>query len=548
MDTTMSTELPPSRPQSADEIFIYLRRQTSLFHGDKISPQQIASAIAACESGDILEVAEIMSIMVHDGDILAPFVKRIVGINSLPWSIEPASTTKTDRRNADNIKSIFESLIDVPTLLLDLSYAILTGVSILEIADRERDDEGASGWIRQSNVGRNRAPIFYPKFVWRPLHWFVLNNNNKHEIRLRDNKSNQGQRLAQFMWVTHRHPLISGYIGETGVLRQILMVYAKKHYADDDWSELLEILGVPPRIGKFPPGTSQEDKQILRRAVKDLGHCASGIMPETMKIELLESASLSGNQFADKIEMAIRTIERLILGASTDDIAKLTSVEGQRLVNLATIQRNQWDCHFLQETIRHQILYPMNGYNNHEWDPLRTPKFVFDPRPIGEFAANADGLLKLVHTGMRIPKKWAHEFFNIPLATEDDDILEIKTTARPATQKTESTETNLELKNGDNDDDSDDDDESEREKATALKQNFGDEDDIELVANKKSRTMWKPIMSPIGDMINRKSSYNELENIFDEILTNQDLSQVTQDLAFYSFVEIMAGQLGIEQS
>lgn len=551
MDTNTK---PPSQPQSADELFFYLRRQTSHFSGDKVSPQRIANALYALETGNLLEIADIMSLIVHDPDLMAPFTKRIVGINALPWKIEPASikASKKERRNAEAIQEIFQSLIDVPSLLLDMTSGILAGIALLEIADREQDD-GTSGW-KQINIGNYTRPMtFYPKFVWRPLSWFQLNPNNRHDIRLR-NQSLSGVPLEKNNWVVHRHPLVSGYVGENGILRQLIWTYAKKNYADDDWSELLEILGIPPRIGKFPFGANQEDKTILRRAVTDLGHSSAGIMPENMNIELLEAASLSGgNPFQDRIELATRTYERLILGASTDDVAKLSSVEGQRFINHATFQRNKWDCHFLQETIRHQIIYWINGYNYNEWDPLKIPKFSFDPRPVGEFAGNADALLKLIHAGVQIPKKWAHDFFNIPEPGEGEEILkikEVKTTTPPAQipkdKDSESDDEDLKPEDEPKDDNKDDDDDDKETKATALmRYDDDDEDDIEILSGNKAKDekLWRAVTEPFVDGVKNANSYDELDDMFSQVLENESLSALTQDLAFFNFVKNMEGRL-----
>jgi phage gp29-like protein len=569
MDTNTK---PPSQPQSADELFFYLRRQTSHFSGDKVSPQRIANALYALETGNLLEIADIMSLMVHDPDLMAPLTKRTVGIHSLPWKIEPASikASKKERRNAEAIEEIFQSLIDVPALLLDMASGILAGIALLEIADREQDD-GTSGW-KQINIGNYMRPMtFYPKFIWRPLSWFQLNQDNKHEIRLR-NQSLSGVPLEKNNWVIHRHPLVSGYVGENGILRQLIWTYAKKNYADDDWSQLLEILGIPPRIGKYPPSANQQDKTILRRAVTDLGNSSAGIMPENMNLELLEAASLSGgNPFQDRIELATRTYERLILGASTDDVAKLSSVEGQRFINHATFQRNKWDCHFLQETIRHQIIYWINGYNYNEWDPLKTPKFVFDPRPVGEFAGNADALYKLLLTGFEVEHEWAHDFFNIPMPGEGKKLLKIKeakTTTPPPAQipedkddkddkdgesgdedlKPEDEPEDKDGKDGDDEDDEDgkDDEDDKAIKTTALKRyDDDDEDDIEILSGNKAKDekLWRAVTEPFVDGVKNANSYDELDDMFSQVLENESLSALTQDLAFFNFVKNMEGRL-----
>ncbi len=548
---TPNQNTPPQQPQSADEIFFYLRRQTSLFCGEKISPQKIANALYASETGNILELAEIMALMSHDNDLLAPFVKRLVGINALPYSIKAPNSrpTRKERRNVSAIQEIFDDLINMPALLLDITTGILRGISVIEIADREHDD-GTSGW-RQISTHYARPMSFYPKFVWRDLTWFQLNPDNRHEIRLRD-FSLKGVPLKQAHWVIHHHPIISGYIGENGILRQLIWTYAKKNYADDDWSELLEILGIPPRIGKYPSKSSAQDKAVLRRAVTDLGHSSSGIMPESMKIELLEAASLTGsNAFQDRFKLAIRSYEQLILGTSMEDVAKLSSIEGQRFINHATFQRNKWDCHFIEETIRYQIIYWLNGYNNNEWDPLKTPKFVFDPRPVGEFAGNADALLKLIYAGVKIPKKWAHDFFNIPEPGDGEEILELQKNNDKKANEDEIEQISLYEKeittsltneaNEANEDEIEQISLYEKEITTSLT-NEANEDEIEQISLSLSN-QWQEILEPFINAIENAGSYENLDESFLNMLdTTQPL--FIKKMAYWSFLKTIQGHLG----
>ncbi|WP_250636879.1 phage portal protein family protein [Pseudomonas aeruginosa] len=79
-------------------------------------------------------------------------------------------------------------------------------------------------------------------------------------------------------------------MARSGLFRVLAWPYLFRHYATSDLAEMLEIYGLPIRLGKYPPGTADEEKATLLRAVTGLGHAAAGIIPETMAIDFQQAA------------------------------------------------------------------------------------------------------------------------------------------------------------------------------------------------------------------------------------------------------------------
>ncbi|MCK5717754.1 MAG: DUF935 family protein, partial [Thiomargarita sp.] len=342
----------------------------------------------------------------------------MIDVNSLNRRIEPWSTAATndEKRQAAELSDVLENIMDIPELLMNLAYGILPGFSMIEIIDIENPIK--SGWTKIALNGRN---IWYPKMAFRPLSWFQTNSKHRDVLFLRDQQN--GIPLKKGLWVQHKHPLMPGNIGNTGCMRSLAYAYLIKNHGIQDWTELLSILGVPPRIGFYDANTPPQDKVALRLAVQALGKNASAIMPKGMDIEYQSAAQITSNPFIEIVTYAEKVYQELILGVSMSDIAKKTSVEGSKFLSNATYQRNKWDAHYLEQTIRRDILYYMNGFSYGVWDMLKTPKFKFDIRITGEFGSQADGLLKIAQTGLKIGKAWAHEHLNIPIPKDGEEVL-----------------------------------------------------------------------------------------------------------------------------
>ncbi|MEZ1330955.1 phage portal protein family protein, partial [Enterobacter asburiae] len=65
--------------------------------------------------------------------------------------------------------------------------------------------------------------------------------------------------------------------------------YLFKNYSVRDLAEFLEIYGLPPRIGSYMSGASQDEQDKLMEALVSIGHNASGIIPDNTKIEFKDA-------------------------------------------------------------------------------------------------------------------------------------------------------------------------------------------------------------------------------------------------------------------
>jgi phage gp29-like protein len=264
----------------------------------------------------------------------------------------------------------------------------------------------------------------------RPQSWFMLDRDTRAQLLLRDTA--QGTELRPFNWIIHTHRAKPGYLARSGLHRVLAWPYLFKNYSVRDLAELLEIYGLPIKVGTYPTSASEDEKTTLLRALVGIGHNAAGIIPEGMMIDFQQAAEGHDDLFKTMIDWCERTQSKAILGAT------LTSGTGEgtntnALGNVHNEVRHDLrdsDASQIEGTLTRDLLYPMAAVNGRLSDPRRCPRFVFDTEEGEDFNLYSQALPKLVDVGFQIPVKWAQEKqLKIPLPEENEPILQRATPA-----------------------------------------------------------------------------------------------------------------------
>ncbi|MBF0422764.1 MAG: DUF935 domain-containing protein [Magnetococcales bacterium] len=410
----------PTRRQSETENNPWLRGQAS-HPARKIAPQRLRRVLDAAEQGDISGQSDLMEDMEEmDAHLHAELSKRRRALLTLPWSVEPPpNASASERKQAKQVMEMVQAIPDFEDVILDLADAIGKGFACLELAWQRNPD----GWQIQ-------------KVEHRPQRWFQFGVGDgvaSNAIRLRNN-SVAGEDLWPFGWIAHTHRSRSGWAVRTGLMRTLAWPFLYKQYATEDFAEFLEIHGLPLRLGTYPGSATEQERADLFRAVRDLGHNASGIIPDTMAISFEEaSRSGSGNLWQDMIRWAEQSISKAVLGGT------LTSqADGKTSTNaLGQIHDDvrkdllQSDGRQIASTLTRQLVWPLAALNASNPDPSRPPVFRFDFRETQDLREFAIALPPLVAAGLKIPTAWVRENLAIPEPKEGDDVLEIKAAPRP---------------------------------------------------------------------------------------------------------------------
>ena len=384
-----------------------------------LTPVKLARIMDAAERGDLMAQTELFLDMEEkDGHIMAEMAKRKGALLNVPWSIVPPRNASTEEiKLADYLTELVSDLPGWNQLLFDMFDGIGHGFSQIEIE-----------WERLGNE-------WFPKeFNHRPQSWFQCAQGNQNELRLR-NGSGVGEALNSFGWISHRHRAKSGTLARSGLHRVLAWPYLFKNYAVRDLAELLEVYGMPLRLGKYPPGTDEREKATLLRAVMQLGHSAAGIIPEGMSIDFEAGANGNHDPFQAMMTWCELTESKVILGntlSSQADGKTATNALG-RVHNGARLDIRASDAEQGAETLTRDVLYPLAVLNGKRIENRRRmPKVRFDVREVEDFAVVAGAVKDLVEAGAEIPQSFVQKKLSIPARQKDEPILVMQSSSAAA--------------------------------------------------------------------------------------------------------------------
>ena len=379
-------------------------------HG--LTPQRMAALMEGAEGGDLARQSDLFADMRDtDPHLDAEMGKRERAILTLPWSVEPPrNPSAREKRQAKALGEIVAAVPDLEDVLLQMMDAAGHGFACLEIT-----------WARPG--AGERLP---ERIEHRPQSWFQTDQLTRSEIRLRD-QTPGGAELWPMGWITHRHAARSGYLWRSGLYRTLSWPWIMRQFALRDMAEWLEIYGLPMRLGYYRPGAEKSEKATLYRAVRDLGRHAAGIMPEGMRVELLEAARGDPDPFARMIEHAEAVISRAILGGSLSSTPAATGL-GSGVADLqGEVKRDLLlsDARQIAGTLNRDLLWPIAALNGLATTPDRCPVWQFDTREPADLTAFSQSLERLAAAGMgpHIPVRWVQEQAGIPAPVEGEETL-----------------------------------------------------------------------------------------------------------------------------
>ncbi|GKX57623.1 Mu-like prophage FluMu protein gp29 [Leminorella grimontii] len=388
----------------------FLRQHYSTHPSMSLTPARAAALLKAAEDGDLMAQCELAEDMEEkDLHLAAELGKRRRAVQSLPWKITPPrNPTKEEQYDADMVTEILTDATWFNDCLFDATDAVLKGFSCQEIEWEQVDG------------------LTIPKTIeFRDAAWFQTHPQDRNQLRLRDG-SHEGQELWPFGWVVHVAKSKSGYLARMGLVRSLVWAFIFKNYSVRDLAEFLEIYGMPIRLGKYPAGSTEKEKQSLLRAVMSVGHNAGGIFPRGMDIELKNAIEGSSDPYMAFVTYWDLCISKVILGGtltSQADGATSTNALGNVHERMAD---NICDSDALQlaPTITRDIVHPIVALNGRSFSSLRRLcRFEFDLSAPEDLTAYSTALPLLAGIGMKIPVQWAHEKLQIPMADDSDEVL-----------------------------------------------------------------------------------------------------------------------------
>jgi phage gp29-like protein len=399
-----------------------------------MTPARLASLMDRAEEGDLARQAELAADMLErDGHIFAESSKRRGAITALEWSIEePDKPSAAEKALTERVRE-WVSLLTCDAdgvlggpeqMLAAMTSAVVPGFAPIELV-----------WnLVADSTGRQ---VRIPHGTLQPREWFT-SSSDRRRLVLRSNTQlmpatgpggvhppAMGVELKPLAWLLHVHPAASGYPARTPLARILFWPYLFKNYAVRDFSEFLEIYGLPLRIGKYPSGAGDDEKRALLQAVTQIGHNAAGIIPQGMALEFQAAAAGTEVPFAALWDRLDAVQSKVILGQT------LTASEGQhgtqalgKVHNDVRMDIRDADARLYESSFTRQIIAPLVMLNEPGANPRRLPRLVIDTGQAEDLGAYADNLPKLAKAGLRIGKKWVHSKLRIPEPEDGEDVLE----------------------------------------------------------------------------------------------------------------------------
>lgn len=382
-----------------------------------LDPARLAVAFQQADQGYITDQARLFN-MVEQADthIFSELSKRRRAITGLGWKLTPrddAPQSELDRMK--ELEGILRDIDGFENFQYDLTDAIGKGLACFDTEWR---------------TGSTWAPRQY---ILVPQTEFQLEQKTG---ALQYMVGGMPQPLREGGWVVHQHRALSGYIEQAALFRVLAWTYAYKAFNTVDMQRFLEKYGLPLRLGKYPAGIGDKQRNELLKAVRNIGHDGAGVVPANMTIDFVQAtASGKVDDFLNSITYWERKQSIAILGGtltsqadgktSTNALGEVHEKESRKIMLHDVVQ--------ITPTLQAQVVNRISLVNG-MFPPGREPIFGYLTEENADQSKLVDVLEKAAGMGMEIDLDYAHKAMQIPRAKEGAKLLTVS--SKPASGPT----------------------------------------------------------------------------------------------------------------
>lgn len=352
---------PDGRPIDKDQLFgeakagptlTGVRSPISGHPADGLTPYRLAAIHRAAASGDPLSYFELAEDMEErDLHYAAVLGTRKRQVSQIPITVEAASEDKEHERHADFVRAWLAEKV-LANALFDMLDAIGKGFSIMEI-------EWAS-----SKEGVKPAALH-----WRDPRWFGLDDLSLDEPLLWQPGANEP--LAPHRFVVHRHKAKSGLTIRSGLARIVSWAWMYKAFTQRDWAIFVQNYGQPVRVGKYHPGATGDERDVLWTAVRNIAGDCAAIIPESMNIEFVEvkNAADGSKIYEGRAAWYNSEVSKVVLGQTATTDAAPGSHAAGKTHRLTQEDLERFDAGLASTSVQQQLVERMVA-------------FTFGPQPV----------------------------------------------------------------------------------------------------------------------------------------------------------------------
>lgn len=381
-----------------------VRQVISGHPAESLDPVRLAYIHRAAAQGEpekYFELAE--DIEERDLHYFGVLATRKRSVSQLPITVSEASDSSDHKKHAEFVRSWIKDEV-LQEGLFDMLDAIGKGLCVMEI-----------NW-------RNHMGYTCPsELVYKPQRWFTFDKEDGETVLLRD--GTHGVPLAPHKFIVHRHKSKSGLTIRSGISRVASWAWMFKQFTLKDWAMFCQNYGLPIRIGRYGSNATEEDKDILWRAVTGIAGDCAAIMPDNMAIEFqnIDNKGASADLFERRADWMDRQISKVVLGqtTTTDAVSGGHAVSKEHRLVQEDIERS--DAKMAATSINRQVIPNLVAFN---FGPQQVyPKIMIgrpDEAPLEEFA---NAFAAVAQQGLTAPESYMRQRFSIPAPKKGEAVV-----------------------------------------------------------------------------------------------------------------------------
>lgn len=377
-----------------------------------LTPAKLASILRTVDSSNQCDEYLVLAEEMEEKDLHYASVLRTrkLAVSRLTASVEAVSDEDADVEDAEFISRVIKAR-PFKKLLFHALDALGKGYSMVEILW----DLSGKHWLPKG-------------YKWRDPRYFRYDIVDLETPRLITIENiDPGIPLPAFKFIYHVPEIKSGVPLRGGLARLAAFAFMCKSYSVKDWMAFAEVYGMPLRLGRYEPGASEEDIRVLKTAIQDLGHDAGAVIPETMLIEFIDAARMTGSGsskpvFGELAKFLNSEVSKGVLGQTmtADDGSSRSQAEVHQTVR-EDIRDN--DAEQLAATIQRDLVNPIIDLNFGPREQHEYPVFGLafaEPEDLKSFS---DAITPLIKAGLRVEAQPVRDKFGLEMPAEDAEII-----------------------------------------------------------------------------------------------------------------------------
>lgn len=371
-----------------------------------LTPHRLAAVLRSVIDGNDPEAYMTLAEEIEERDLhySAQLRTRKLAVAAIAPTVEAASDEAIDVLMAERVREIMDD-DQIPELFFDLLDGLGKGLAVVQIL-----------WDTQS------TPWKPQDYKWVDPRYLRQDQETLEQILLISEDAPMGAPLDPYKFILHTPRSKSGSVWRNGLARLVAVMYMLKSFTIRDWWAFAEVFGIPVRIGKYGANATTDDIDTLINAIGRIASDAGAVIPESMKIEMVETAKGNGGNtlFENMARWCDEQVSKAVLGQTMT--ADNGSSQSQATVhNEVRNDIAKWDARQLESSINEYLIKPYIILN---WGvQLRYPKVrikVPEPEDLKMFV---ESITPLVDRGLKVSTSEMSDKFGLSTVKDGEETL-----------------------------------------------------------------------------------------------------------------------------